>query len=47
MTRFPVGLRNKEPVRSDSGDTRTLLKRAQANALACWGSADDRELPDR
>jgi hypothetical protein len=47
MTRFPVCLRNKEPVRSDPGDTRMLLKRAQANALACWGSADDRELPDR
>ena len=47
MTRFPACLRNKEPVRSDSGDTRMLLKRAQTNALACWGSADDRELPDR
>jgi hypothetical protein len=47
MTRFPACLRTKEPVRSDLGDTRTLLKRAQANALACWGSADDRELPDR
>lgn len=47
MTRFPASRRNKEAVRSDPGDTRMLLKRAQANALACWGSADDRELPDR
>ena len=47
MTRFPACLRNKEPVRSDPGDTRTLLKRTQAKALACWGSADDRERPDR
>ena len=47
MTPFPTCLRNKEPVRSDPGDTRMLLKRAQTNALACWGSSDDRELPDR
>ncbi|WP_447763914.1 hypothetical protein [Sphingopyxis panaciterrae] len=47
MTRFPASLCNKESVGSDPGDTRTLLKRAQAKALACKGNSDDRELPDR